>query len=488
VGRSVTLVWPPTGLALAALVLGGRALWPGVAAGAFVANFTTAGVDPFTSAGIAAGNTLEAVVGVTLLLRDRFHPQLDRTRDVIRFVAWGAVLGTSVSATIGSLTLWAGRFVPPSALFDTWRVWWVGDAMGALVVAPALLTWGSRPDEAERRPRWEAAALIATLLVTAAGTLTQPHETRRYLIFPTLIWAALRFGPRGASAATLLISIVTVGATVVGRGVFVAASLGEGLMALHAFLTSVALTGLALGTTAAERARAIRAREHFISIASHELRTPLAPLRLQVQRVLRALRRRPDAMPADAIVDALEVVDRQAERLAGLLESVLDVTRLRIGRLPLKLEAVDLGAIVDEIAATQREPLAQSGCTLTVERRGRLQGQWDRGRLTQVLSNLVVNAMKHGGAGPIEISLEGGDAQVAAVVRDHGPGVPRGAEDRIFRRFEHASAPSEVRGMGLGLYIAREIIEAHGGRIRVQSPAGGGAAFRIELPTGVPQR
>ena len=305
-------------------------------------------------------------------------------------------------------------------------------------------------------------------------------------MFPPLIWAALRFGPRGATAATLAVAILTVASTVAGRGAFVGASIGENLMGLEAFLSAVALTSMLLGATAAERWHAIRAREHFISIASHELRTPLAPLRLQVQRLLRGLSKDPSSMPTETIVDALQVVDRQSARLAALLENVLDMTRLRLGRLPLRFEEVDAATLIDEVASTFREALAQAKCTLTIERRGAAVGLWDRARLGQVLTNLLANAVKHGGKGPIEVSLDGGAARTSIVVRDHGPGVPARERERIFGRFEYADTRTSGSGLGLGLYVAREIVEAHGGRLTVTDPPGGGAAFEISLPARPP--
>jgi signal transduction histidine kinase len=479
VGRSVTLVWPPTGLAIASLLLGSRSLWPGVALGAFIANVTTPGVGLLTAAAIAGGNTLEAVVGVTLLQRARFRCQLDRVRDVIRYLTLGAMVGPAVAATAGTLALWVAGHLAPAALVGTWRVWWVGDLMGAVLVGPALLTWSAPSDDPESRKGWEAVALVVALAVASAGGLTEPHTTRPYIIFPVVIWAALRFGPPGAAASTLLISTITVGSTVTGHGAFAVSSLGEDLMALHAFIGCVAGTGLVLGAVATERVRAIRERESFISIASHELRSPLAPIRLQVQRLLRGLRLRPEATSPEKVREALEVIDRQVERLTALLENVLDLTRLRLSRLPLAPEPVDLAALVDEVAASLRDQLAQAGCTLRLDRSGPVTGTWDRARLAQVLTNLLVNAMKHGGSGPIGLALRGKDHAVTIIVRDHGPGVPKGDEELVFRRFERAGA----QGLGLGLSISREIVQAHGGELRVESPSGGGAAFRIELPT-----
>jgi signal transduction histidine kinase len=190
----------------------------------------------------------------------------------------------------------------------------------------------------------------------------------------------------------------------------------------------------------------------------------------------------------EAIIESLVIVDRQVERLTSLLENVLDLTRLRLGRLPLAADTFDLATLVEEIGTAQRDALAQHGGSLRIDRHGPTTGTWDRARLAQVVTNLLTNAVKHGG-GAVEVTLAGANGTVTIVVRDHGPGIPAGAEERIFHRFEHAGAPDDDRrtsggGLGLGLYIAREIVEAHGGRLTVERPADGGAAFKIELPSG----
>jgi signal transduction histidine kinase len=479
IGRSVTLVWPPSGLALAALLLGSTRLLPGVALGAFAANVTTPGVGVGVAAAIAVGNTLEAFVGAALVRHAPFRVELDRARDVVRFTVLGAVLAPVASATIGTLALHVAGLLPRGALVHAGSVWWVGDAMGALLVAPALMTWRAHGEDEPRRSALETLALAATLLAAALEALSHPHATRPYAVFPPLIWAALRFGPRGATTATLVVAGIAIGSTVTGHGAFVTSSLDADLTALHAFLASVALTGLFLGATAVERERAIRGREHFISIASHELRTPLAPLRLQVQRMLRRLRREP--MSPESVVEGLVVIERQTNRLATLLEDVLDLTRLRIGRLSLALERVDLASLVDEVCASQHDAFARARCEVHVARSGDAVGQWDRVRLEQVVTNLIVNALKYG-VGPIEIAVAGGPKAVAVTVRDHGPGVPQGDRERIFGRFEHAASDGTGRGLGLGLYIVREIVEAHGGQVSMSNPPDGGAAFRFELP------
>jgi signal transduction histidine kinase len=479
VAHSVTLVWPPTGLALAALLLRSRRLWPGIALGAFVTNATTPGVSVAAAAAIAFGNTLEALVGATLVRRASFRAQLDRTSDVVRLVIYGAAAAPVASATVGAATLVLSGLVPREAFVATWRTWWLGDAMGALLVTPAVLCFATRADEEERRSWPESVALFATTLAASLGALTRPHQTRPYAVFPPLIWAALRFGPRGASAATLVVAAIAIGSTVMGHGAFAASTLADDLTGLHAFIASIAITGLVLAATAVERERAIRTREHFVSIASHELRTPLAPMRLQVQRMMRRMSRAP--MPPDEIVQSLAVIDRQTTRLATLLEDILDLTRARIGRLALARERLDAAALVDEVVSSQRDALEQAGFVVEVRKNGRTAGEWDRVRVEQVLANLLVNAMKYG-ASPIEIDLASGPKTLAITVRDHGPGISRENRERIFDAFEHAVSADAGRGLGLGLYIVREIVEAHGGRIAVEDPPGGGAAFRVELP------
>ena len=161
---SVTAVWAPTGISLAALVLWGRGLWPGVALGALLANCWT-GVPVLTVLGIATGNTLEALVGASLLRLVGFRPSLERARDVLALAALAAVLSTMVSATVGVASLYAGDSISASALASGWRTWWVGDMVGDLLIAPFILVFASVPRARPRPGRLiEGAALLAALV------------------------------------------------------------------------------------------------------------------------------------------------------------------------------------------------------------------------------------------------------------------------------------------------------------------------------------
>jgi len=177
--QSVTSIWPPTGIALAAVLIWGYRMWPAIAVGAFLANITTAG--PVGSVlAIATGNTLEAVIGAFLLTRVAgFRPSLDRVRDVASLVVFAGLLSTAVSATVGVTSLWTAGLVHDGQIASTWRVWWFGDLGGDLVVAPALLIFASRP-VLERRPwvRLEAlaftVALVAVTMIVFSNRVPSP--------------------------------------------------------------------------------------------------------------------------------------------------------------------------------------------------------------------------------------------------------------------------------------------------------------------------
>jgi len=267
VAEQVTIVWAPTGISLAALLLFGYRYWPGIAIGAFLAN-ATANEPLAVAGGIALGNTLEAVVGAWLLRRVvGFQNPLERLRDVLGLVVLGAVLSTTVSATLGVTSLCLGGLQPWAAFGTLWWVWWLGDAMGDLIVVPLLLTWVAGP-----RPLWrlrqlaEATALLVGLGAASALAFSDgsPRPSSgyplEYLLFPFVIWAALRFGQRGAAAVNLAALGLALWATVRRSGPFTGASLHENLILLHLFMAVLAVTGLLLGAITIERATAERRR------------------------------------------------------------------------------------------------------------------------------------------------------------------------------------------------------------------------------------
>jgi signal transduction histidine kinase len=228
---------------------------------------------------------------------------------------------------------------------------------------------------------------------------------------------------------------------------------------------------------------ALAVRDEFLAIASHELRTPLAALTLQVSGLERALREtstttgevRPELQRARRAV-------AQVDRLVRLVENLLDVSRISTGRLQLQHEAFDLAELVRLVVAGLREQATRAGCVTSVRLSGEVTGTWDRSRIEQVITNLLTNAFKYGAGKPVEVSVEASEAVAALRVRDHGTGIAAEPVDRIFERFERAATGHHQKSLGVGLYIARQVIDAHAGTICVESTSEGGTTFLVELP------
>lgn len=272
--ESVTAIWPPTGIALAVLVLWGRGLWPGVLLGAFLANVTT-DVPVYTAAGIAVGNTLEAFVGAWLLERSGFRPTLLRLRDLFALIVLGAVISTAVSATIGLASLSVGDSLSESAL-TTWRLWWLGDMGGDLLVASAIFVlvthWPYRdlPGSAV-----ELVALMVALVGIELVVFTNDVPAV-YLAFPIIVWAALRFLQPGATLTALTFAIIAVSFTGNEEGPFFRRTQDDGLLLAQSFSAIVGLTGLILAIVTYQRRRAERRAQHL----AHDLQAELLPPKL----------------------------------------------------------------------------------------------------------------------------------------------------------------------------------------------------------------
>jgi integral membrane sensor domain MASE1 len=272
---SVTAVWPPTGIALAALVLWGRDLWPGVLLGAFLANVTT-DVPVYTAAGIAVGNTLEAVVGAWLLDRFGFRPSLQRLRDIFALVLLAAVASTAVSATIGVASLSVGDSLSESAL-STWRVWWLGDMGGDLLVASLIFVlithWPYRD-----LPGSAVEALVLLLALVGVGLVVFTHDApAAYLTFPIIVWTALRFLQPGAMVAAVVLATIAVTFTLNESGQFVRPSQDASLLLAQGFSAIVGLTGLILATVTSQRRLAERRAQHLARDLQAELLPPQLP-------------------------------------------------------------------------------------------------------------------------------------------------------------------------------------------------------------------
>ncbi len=255
-------VWPPAGIALAALLLFGLDLWPGVSLGVLLGSLLT-GAPPGIAMGMAAGNTAEALLGAYCLKRAvGFRPTINRIRDVVG-LALCAMPSTIVGASIGTVTLVLAGASQRQDFGPIWLTWWIGDLLGALVVAPVLLVWisgvsrpGSRSTYLEATGLSLSLVLVSWYVFTSKHPVGVFHQALIYVIFPFTIWSALRFGQHGATIATLLVSGISIWGTVQGEGPFSLGTKNDSLILLQTFLAVVSLTSQILAAATIERRKA----------------------------------------------------------------------------------------------------------------------------------------------------------------------------------------------------------------------------------------
>jgi signal transduction histidine kinase len=495
-----TTVWPPTGVAIAAMCLGGRRLWPAVFLAAFTVNAST-GIPLWATLIIATGNTLEGVVAGEMLRRWGWRRAMNRVHDVFP-LGVTALVATTVSATLGTIAVWLAHIPIKDGYGLFWMVWWVGDVLGALLIAPAVFAWWNDWHLSRNLGRWIEAAILGVALVLIGSALfydSFPHKVVRlargtYSMWPVLIWAVVRFRQRGVTAALLIVSVVAISGTATGHGIFAgglqAPTPHERLFRVQCFMAVTAVSMMTLAAALAERRHAILARDEFISIASHELKTPLTALRLRLATALRALANGGGTapLPRDATektARALAGAQSTTDRLGRLVDDLLDVSRLTASRLELNLEEIDVSALQVELATRLREQAAEAGSIITLQAsdaRTPIVAMWDRGRIEQVLTNLISNAIKYGAGNGITLATHAEGDQVFVSVRDQGIGIAKADQERIFQAFERVESVHRVGGLGLGLYIGRQIVTAHGGSLRVSSEPGCGSTFVLELP------
>lgn len=229
----------------------------------------------------------------------------------------------------------------------------------------------------------------------------------------------------------------------------------------------------------------LEARDEFISIASHELKSPLSSLILQAQMFKRNVSLgRDDLLSKEKIISMMDLTEKQVLRLDRLVNDMLDVSRIRTGKLKIDRMEFNLYDLIQDVLIRMKEQflLSDSGEPKFTYTSRTIVGSWDHLRIEQVILNLLTNAIRYGGGGPIEVHLSQEKNFARVSVRDHGIGIAPELHEKIFDRFVRAINPSEVSGLGLGLFISMQIVKAHGGRMWVESKIGKGSTFFVELP------
>lgn len=494
----VTPVWAPAGIALVGLVCGGVRLWPVVLAAAFVGN-ATAGSTLLLSAGIAGGNTAQAVVGALLLGRFGFSTSLRRGRDVGLLLPVAALSGT-ISATFGVTQLWALDHVSMMGFAERWLLWWSGDVMGILVVAPFLFAAITRLTEGARIRRLRMAEFVfvqGALAVVAAVVFSNEQFRFPALMIPLWAWAALRFHAFGSATATLIVASLGVAYTVNGAFMFDGLDPAQTVQLVQALIAVVGLSALMIGASLAEsemqRAKVedslrseqevasnLRAiddmKDRLLAAVSHELRTPLT----SILALSALLRQRHAAIDADKLEEMLDRLVVESRRLDTLLSDLLDLERLRLGMLEPRYQRVDVSDLVR--TALERFSIDDRPTRLDLES---IEIDADAAKVDRIVDNLIGNAFKHtplDGCVTISVRRVGNGALIA--VDDQGEGIPDDRKQAVFQPFNRgATDVSEVPGTGIGLSLVAHFTELHGGRVWVEDRDGGGSSFRVFLPT-----
>ena len=503
VGGFATLVWPASGIALAALLLGGYRLWPAVTIGAFAANFSV-GAPVLAAAGISAGNTAEALAGAYLVTRFAgFRCNLERVRDVLALIILAAGLSATIAATVGSVALISQGVIDASGFGAAWKAWWLGDAIGILLATPLILVWSTgAPRSLRANAVVEIAALAATIaaagvfVFSAYSAAEQMARGREYMLFPPLIWAALRFGIRGAVTSSVAVAIIAIAYTAAGHGPFIRADMYENLLALQIFVGIVGGTFLVLGASISERRKAAtelegaretaetanRAKSGFLAVVSHELRTPLNAIMGYVELLLLEL----EGPLTEKQRGTLERIRQSQRHLLALIEDVLGFAQVEAGRLSFSLQPVSVrDSLIALEAIVGQERIRKEVNVRMSNPDPELYVQADPDKLRQVLLNLVTNAIKFTPkAGEISVSAFRKGDDVIFVVTDTGIGIAADNLSRVFDPFFQVDQGGTRRypGVGLGLSIVRDAVLAMNGDIAIESELGKGTKVTVTLP------
>lgn len=492
----VTPLWPPAGIALVSFLVLGYRVWPAIALGALAVNLPL-GPTPLGAVVIAMGNTFAPLASAEVLRRAGFRPQLDRLRDAAALVVLAALIGMALSATVGTAVLTLSGAVPISNFGSTWAVWWAGDAMGILLVAPMLLSFvprrGVRPFG--WRKSIELTLLLCGIGVAAYFLFANPFDLE-YLVLPFIAVAAWRFRLAGAAPAALVASLIAVHAAVNGEGPFHAESLIEKMITLQAFNVSLSLASFVLAAYADTRqrserisrlyssaSRALSAKNAAIDVAVGELGPPVALLTSYME-VLASGNLGP---PPEQWEPTLSVMADKAWQVSRIIEDLVDSARIEAGSNTTSSEELDLRDAVRLAAARAGARADMTGAQITTAYDvDPIPVAADARQIGRILDNLIHNSLTYVAKAP-RIELRAGIENNRGVVRviDNGIGLTDRERARVFQPFERSEDPAylAVPGVGLGLYASLKLAEINKGTLTLeQTERGVGSCFALGLP------
>jgi signal transduction histidine kinase len=505
---SATPIWPPTGVALAAVLLWGYRTWPAIFIAAMIANATTTG-SVATAIAIATGNTLEAVVGAYLVNRwSSGCNTFSRPNSVAKFALICIVIATPISASIGLTSLAAAGYIDRTNFVNAWVTWWLGDVTGALVITPVIVLWASSHDHAFNRNDFlETVGVLATAAVVgfiAYSPLIEQTPSRDplgFLAILPMLWAALRRGPRDTATVALVLAGITIWGTLTGGGPFTTADLNVSFLLVLMFLISIAVPSLLLSADVevrkkgeeslrraqielerkvAERTQELElanaAKSRFLAMASHDLRQPLHALGLFVAQLRTPLR-------SGERTRTIELVDATRTEMDEMLNSLLDMSKLDAGILTPTITEFPIARLLQKIETTFDQATRETGLRLRV-RRSDAWVRSDAMLLERILLNLVSNAVRYTLRGGIIVGCRRRGQMLRIEVWDSGPGIPEDQKQNIFGEFFQLAARDRNRygSMGLGLAIVDRLRLLLNHPIDLASTVGRGSRFAILVP------
>ena len=510
---TATLVWPPTGIAIASLLLFGWRLWPGVFVGAFLVNLNI-GLPLAAALAIAAGNVAEALIAWWLVQRfcDRSNP-FGKVRSNVYYLVLVVLLATHASALVGAVTTVLSGIRPADAFGKVWLLWWLGDAAGALLLVPVIYLatrrWLERANP-DRNLLWgitgrygefalvAALAGIASLSIYSGWLPERVASHLNWLPFLFLLWAARRFSPLATVAISLIVTVCAITGILDAGTLMDRDTVNERLASLYVFLFVQAFSALVASALVHERKQMLRdlfrAREEaqraslqksrFLANMSHEIRTPLNGIIGMASLLQEEVQDREQR-------DRLRIIQSSADSLLNVLNDIIDHARLEAGKMTLEARDFSLQSLVRDVVGLFQPQAELKGLQL----RARIDSnippsvRGDDTRLRQVLVNLVSNAVKFTDRGSIDLHVSTdlvAPGTITFTLADTGIGIPADAQERVLEAFTQADASTTRRhgGSGLGLTISKQLVERMGGTLAIHSDGANGTTVVVNLPLG----
>lgn len=510
-----TFVWLPIGIGLAALLLYGYRLWPGIAIGSFAASFLIGGTWSI-ALGISVGNTLEIFAGVYILQNYvKLNYTFKRLRDSVGFLLVALIIPI-IGATIGIITLWLSEIITPATFNSAWVIWWFGDVLGILTITPFLICWLPISffwKSISPKLLVEGALVLLLLLILDVTVFLTPYWQWGYLpvIYLTVVpfmWLAIRTGSRGITLSIALSSCIGLLAVIFNHGVFSQEEIIARFFATGTFLSFISLIFIPFTSVVAEekntadilRENMERLREalqkissedaaknEFLAILAHELRNPLSPVvsSLELMNIKIGEIDRPD------ILRIIKTSESHVQTIVHLLDDLLDISRISHKKFKLEKETVELQSIVYHAQETVDVFYTSRNHRLSISMPKKpIWISADPVRIEQALNNILYNAAKYtdmGGLIKLSVSQDNKKQEVIIRMRDNGMGIESDMIEKIFEPFFQENPNNNSRvgtGLGIGLALTKRLVEHHGGNIRAMSEGlDKGSEFIITLPT-----